>query len=255
MRRVFRFGQRLHGSDVPSVPSQYRSGPDSPSGRLAAVTLRPASGELWLSLRAGGLPGRGQTRTVPLGASQPSAPSPDALTLSGGMRVRGHDGIVGKLEGIRVDTSAGVALELLVHVRGNILAEMESNSSPLAPLLEVANQDVLLSPTWAVSVTRQPGPGLFGTEENVLLIDASPEQIASATVLRPDADLAGNIISILGENPALEPYVGGITVDVHDGNVTVRGAVPSPRHRASAEQDIWHVPGVLAVRNELAVRG
>jgi len=26
--------------------------------------------------------------------------------------------------------------------------------------------------------------------------------------------------------------------------------LPTPRHRASAEQDIWHLPGVIAVRNE-----
>jgi osmotically-inducible protein OsmY len=42
---------------------------------------------------------------------------------------------------------------------------------------------------------------------------------------------------------------------VRDGKATLLGAVPSPRHKATAEQDAWHVPGVFAVSNELIVQG
>jgi len=38
---------------------------------------------------------------------------------------------------------------------------------------------------------------------------------------------------------------------VHDGIVRLRGEVPTARHKASIEQDVWHVPGVNGVRNEL----
>ncbi|MDE3231196.1 MAG: BON domain-containing protein, partial [Chloroflexota bacterium] len=37
--------------------------------------------------------------------------------------------------------------------------------------------------------------------------------------------------------------------------VTLLGTLPSPRHRASAEQDVWHLAGVLAVRNEITIGG
>jgi len=32
------------------------------------------------------------------------------------------------------------------------------------------------------------------------------------------------------------------------------GTLPSPRQRATAEQDAWHVDGILSVRNEIRVR-
>ena len=44
-------------------------------------------------------------------------------------------------------------------------------------------------------------------------------------------------------------------VVVRDGEATLLGTVPSARHKATAEQDAWHVPGVFAVNNDLIVQG
>ena len=83
-----------------------------------------------------------------------------------------------------------------------------------------------------------------------LRLDATVEQVASAGLLRTDGQLTAAVWQILSENPALAPSLGRLRVQVRDGEVTLLGALPSPRHRASAEQDIWHLPGVIAVRNE-----
>ena len=59
---------------------------------------------------------------------------------------------------------------------------------------------------------------------------------------------------VLEVNPALVPYTGRLRVDVRDGDVALRGTLPSVRHRAAAEQDVWHVLGVFSVRNDIVVQ-
>lgn len=253
LRRVFRFNQKIVGADLPCVPARYRTGPDSPSGRLTGVHLRPATGDLWLTLRSGGMPGNGRSRVVAVNPTQPESPTPDALPLKDGMRVRCAEVAIGKLEGLAIEVRSGVAGDLLVHVRNNILGELQTNSSPMSLLLPLAGRSILLSPAWVHAIAHQPGALGFG-DEPLLDLHAEIEQVASATVLRPDADLASNVNSILGENPALAPLLTHISVQVQDGTVQLQGTVPSARHRASAEQEVWHVPGVLAVRNGLSVR-
>lgn len=255
MRRVFRFGQKIHGDDLICVPPRYREGPGEPSGRLDEVRLRPQTSEVWLRLRQGEAPFRRTIRTVPLNATQPPAPTPESLSLHGGLSVYCHDGAVGKLEGLAIDAREGVAIDLLVHIRGNVLADVELTSDPMNALVPLSGQRALLAPAWAISTTQRTSRNPLQSSEEVLLLDVSVEQIASATVLRPDGDLAGDIWLILNGNPALAPSTGHMQVLVHDGDVTLRGVVPSPRHRASAEQDVWHIAGVLAVHNELTIGG
>jgi osmotically-inducible protein OsmY len=112
---------------------------------------------------------------------------------------------------------------------------------------------VLISPSWATGVKPEPGTVPFRGEVLTLHVDASPEQIASGTALRPDKAVAADIVNILAANPALAPFAGRIRVQVHDGTVRLLGSLPTARHRASAEQDIWHVPGVFALENDVAV--
>lgn len=256
MRRVLRFGQKITGDDVPTVPARYR-GLEGPAGRLVSAKLRPATGEAWLRIRPNDMrrPWSRVTRMIPLNETQSPTPTLDALELRDGTRVVCHDGYIGRLEGIATLASTGLASDLLVHIRGDILAVVQLPTSPMMNLLNVAGQRLLLPPSWAVSVKEEESSMPFGGSTYVLHIDASAEQIAVCQQLRPDGDVAGDIWKIFEANPALAPYLGDMRIHVRDGDVTLLGAVPSPRHRASAEQDAWHVPGVFSLRNELVVTG
>lgn len=253
IRRVLRFGHKVKGGDTPSVPERYR-GVEGPSGKLIGVRIRPSTGETWLRLRTSELtrPWSRTLRTIPLNSSQSPTPSLDALELRGGMRVYCHEGYVGKLEGVASDATAGVVTDLLVHIRGDVLAAIDSPTSPLANLLDVAGQRLLLPPAWATSTKHEESDVPFGGGL-LLQLDATAEQIRFAVRLRPDGDVGAEIARILDENPAVSPYTGRVQIEVHDGDVTLRGSLPSARHRASAEQDVWHVPGVFALHNLIAI--
>ncbi|MBF6589947.1 MAG: BON domain-containing protein [Ktedonobacterales bacterium] len=253
-RRIFRFGQKLTGEQVPTVPARFRSGPGTPSGRLLAIRLRPTTGDGWLRLRSSKMPGRRLIRTIPLSETQPPAPTPDSLELRGGASVRCHDGYIGRLHGVTYDARSGSVLDLLVRVRGNVLADVSNSRDPLAALLAVSGQEVLLAPAWAISTTHMPGPLPFLPDTIVLLLQASAEQVASAAVVRGDGQLVHDIWRNWNENPAIAPYAGRLDVSAHDGTVTLRGFLPSPRQRATAELDAWHVPGILAIQNQIEVR-
>lgn len=252
-RQIFRFGQKLSGENVPSVPARYRGGPGGPTGRVVAALLRPSSGEIWLRIRSSDAPWQRQVRTIPLNTDQPPTPTPESVELRGGVRVNCHDGYVGRLEGFALDTHAGIVQYIVVRIRSNVLADVENPSDPLFKLVEVGGQQLMLSPSWIVSATHESSGFPFGSGSARLMLAASAEQVASGIWLRTDGELTAAIWSILNENPAIAPYAGQLRVLVHDGDVTLRGSLPSPRHRASAEQDVWHVPGVLAVHNEVAL--
>lgn len=241
---------------MPSVPQRYR-GLSGPSGKLVSARLRPASGEVWLRLRPAGLDQlrKRVLRTVPLNSTQPPAPAPDALELRGGMHVTCHDGLVGRLEGVTIDTRQGTVIELLVRIRSDVAAVIPNPLAPLARLLAVSGQQLLLPPAWANSTKEDPSHMPLRPAELTLHLDASAEQVASGARLRRDGDIAADIWNMLDANPAIAPYTGSITVNVNDGEAVISGSVPTARHRASAEQDIWHIPGVFALRNDLRVQG
>ena len=254
-RRILRFGQRVVGRDIFGPEMRRRLGGDGPSGRLMGARLRPTTGEVWLRLRPNDMRNRWSRliRTVALNAGQSPAPTPDTVELHGGMRIRCHEGYIGKLEGFAVDGSSGLARDLLVRVRSDVLSDVENSTSPLFKLIDVRGQRVLLSPAWAVSTTRSPSSVPFRGAGYILLLDASAEQIASASVVRSDGELSENVWAMVENNPALAPYAARLRVVVRDGEVTLLGTLPSIRHRASAEQDIWHVAGVFAVHNEVTI--
>lgn len=254
VRRVLRFGGKIRGDDVLSVPARYR-GVNGPSGKLRDVRLRPRTSEGWIRLRAAtGLLGlKHEGRVFPLSDRQPPTPTPDAFTLRGGMRVVCHDGEVGDVRGIAIDSDTGAVIDLLIHVRGDVVASVEYITSPMAPLLRVAGRELLVPPAW-VSAVKADADRLFG-DDQTLHLDASAEQIAACAQLRTDNEVTGDILKILDANPAIAPHIARLRVSVHDGGVVVRGTLPSPRHRASAEQDIWHVPGVFALYDEIQIAG
>ncbi|MGZ3664775.1 MAG: BON domain-containing protein [Ktedonobacterales bacterium] len=254
-RHVLRFGQKLVEDDVPTVPARYR-GIDTPLGKLVGGRVRAASGEIWLRLRPNELRrrmNRGML-TVPLNGTQSPAPTPDALELRSDMRVYCHDGYVGRLEGIVIDPSVGVAIELILRIRGNVMAGVRTATSPMASLIGLNGQQVLVPPSWIHSTKIEPSDVPFRGPSVALHLDASAEQVASGTRLRTDAEIASDVWTILVANPAVGPYAGDLQVAVQDGNVTLQGQLPSPRHRASAEQDIWHVPGVFGLRDDVRIQ-
>lgn len=253
VRRILRFGQPVDGEAIQSIPPRYRGDADGSIGKLRSALLRPAARQAWLRLSQRSFFSRrkGKGVVIALSAAQPADPPDDAIELRGGAGVHCHDGYVGRLDGLAVDARTGGVLDLLVRVRGDVLTEVDSFSSPFRALEPLAGQEILVSPTWIVPATAEKA-GAEG-DRAALHLDATLEQIASATVVRGDGDLASDIWRILEDNPAITPHLAEMDIAVHDGDVTLRGAVPTPRHRASAEQDVWHVPGVFAVRNELEV--
>jgi hypothetical protein len=258
VRRVLRLGAKLGNEDMPSVASRYR-GVGGPSGKLVGVRLLPTTGEVWLRLdrrRPGSrAPWKHEVWTLALNGGQAPTPTPDAIELVRDMRVSCHDGYIGRLKGLTIDSEAGLAMELMVQVRNDVLAEVDLPTSPLAPLLPSTGKLLLLAPRMATKTERTPSALPFGGPELALHLDASVEQIASASVLRRDEDIAADILAMLNANRAFDPYTPNLRVSVSDGEVALAGRVPDARLRASIEQDVWHVQGVFAVHNELRVNG
>ena len=254
LRRVLRFGGRVRPGDLPTVPARYRGGLGGPDGVLAALRMRARTGEVWCRLRAARPLSRGG-RMVPLNASQPPTPTPDALDLRARMRVDCQGGEVGRLEGLVVDLRSGLATGLLVRVRGDVDTDVSRPTDPLAPLFAVTNRRVLVNPAWATKVDKIAGPLPFMPSRPRLLLDASAAQVAHSLELRSDAALMASVWEILAANPAIAPFLADVRIVVHDGTVTLLGSLPSSRHKLSAEQDVWHVPGVLAVQNEMSAAG
>jgi hypothetical protein len=246
-RRVLRLGGRVRPDDLPTIPSRYLSGLGGPAGTLTEVRLRARTGEIWCRVRSH--PWSRAIRTIPLNGDQSLAPTPDALELRRGMRVECPGGRVGQVNGVAVNLRTGLATELLIRVRGDVDAEVGRPSDPLAPLLAVHGQSLLVNPAWAARIERVPR--LIGSRAQLLLA-ATPAQIAHSLVVRGDAELIAQIWNILGANPAISPHLRHLSLTARDGDVTLLGSLPSPRHRLAAEQDIWHVPGVLSLRDEVS---
>jgi osmotically-inducible protein OsmY len=86
-----------------------------------------------------------------------------------------------------------------------------------------------------------------------LMLSVFPAQMARSVEFLDDLQVRERLWAILGENPALQPYLSWLRIDVQDGVVYLRGRLPQGRLRNSAKQDIWHVPGVVAIEDTLHV--
>lgn len=252
-RRVMRLGARVNLGDLPTVPPRYRGAMGGPSGVLVSARLRARTGELWCRLGRP-RPWARDLRTVPINTTQPPAPTPDALDLHRHLRVDCQAGRVGRLEGVVVDARTGLATELLIQVRSDVGADIEGPTDPLGPLLRVQGLRLLVPPTWATKAEQAAGRLPFMPAQARIVLAATAVQVAHGLILRDDASLTADVWAILAANPAIEPALSHVRVEVRDGLVTLLGSVPSNRHRLSAEQDVWHVPGVLGVRDELSIR-
>ena len=249
---LLRLGAGAHLDEIPSLPERFRQRVTLLQGKLGSVFLMPETGDIWCRLSSG-LSGqiwppaikRVDARTFPTNARQMPTPAPDAIELFPQMFVECRDGYVGKLEGVVLDLATGTANALLVHIRRDLADIVVSPEDPLAELVEVQGQRLLIAPDWAKAPeTLRHALGV----QHHLKINATAPQVASGLHLRDDGDLQQDVYTILAQNPALATYLSDLRVTVQDGAVLVSGASLSPRLRASLEQDIWHVPGVLAVR-------
>lgn len=252
---VLRLGAKVNLESLPSLPSHFRARVSHLSGTLGVVFMCPSTGEAWCRLNSGYA---GQiyppsikhieARTFPLNYRQIVTPTPDAIDLHPHMFVECRDGYVGKLAGVVSDAGTGIVTSLLTRVRTGLAAAIAGPSDPLAPLMEVAGQEVMISPAWAK--TPETVNHLLGAGHH-LRIDATASQVAHSLVLRDDGQLLQDVYAILGKSHAVANYLNDFQVSVHDGEVTISGVALSPRLRAAVESDIWHVPGVLFIRNNL----
>ena len=252
---VLRLGAQIRLGTIASLPERYRARLSQLNGRLGMFFLMSATNEGWprLSSSRGGQiwpPSiiKVEARTFPLNDSQPSTPPPDAIGLQPHMLVECKNGYVGKLEGVVVDANSGLTTALLLRVRSDVGTSLSGYGDPLAVLLPQAGRLLMLSPDWAHS-PQQVNHALGASHH--LQLEATFAQVASGLVLRDDGELTQDVWDILGKSPSIAPYFGSIKVTVQDGTVTLAGPALSPRLRASVEQDIWHIPGVLNVRNQL----
>jgi hypothetical protein len=248
---VLRFGQRMTRADLPFALQAGGSGVEGAIGTLIGAQLTKDASDIWLRLGVGGFLRPTKYQTIHVHGNGPDDAPSDGFLLHDDLRARCHEGYVGKVEGLALDLRAGDALGVLLRVRSDALAAITRASDPYYHLLPLAGQRILVPPAWMRSVSRTRAALPFLPDEETLQLDASIEQVASATVVRADADLEVDIIHILEENPAAAPLLARISVHVHDGVVRLRGVAPTPRHIASIEQDVWHVPGVNGVRNEM----
>jgi hypothetical protein len=253
-RRVVRLGARVDLSDIETIPPRHRPSMGGPRGVLVSARLRSRTAEVWCRLRDA-RPFARAVRTIPLDAAQPPTPTPDALDLRHGARVDCDGGVVGHLESLVIATRTGRVTELVVRVRSDVEADVSRPNDPLAPLVSVAGLRMLVPPTWATRAEAAKAALPFMPAAHRLQLQASASQIAHGVALRSDAALEADVWRILALNPAVEPSLGRLRVVVREGVVTLLGALPTGRHRLSAEQDVWHVPGVLDVHNEITAGG
>jgi hypothetical protein len=190
---------------------------------------------------------------VPLAAGAPIEPAKTA----GGVELRAKMAVfcsdehregaryrVGHLEGLTISARTGLANGLVVRVRAHPEAEVTRPTDPLAPLVAVAGRRLVASPAW---VMASKGEGL--------VLSVFPAQVASSVEFLDDWQVRERIWAILNENPALQPYVSWLRLEVKDGVAYLSGRLPLARLRNSAKQDIWHVPGVVGIEDTLRVEG
>jgi hypothetical protein len=254
-KMVLRLGATIDLDAVPSMPDRYRQPVALLRGKLGSVFVLPETGEVWCRLNGGVThqvwpPSlkRRDARTFPMNARQAPTPPPDAVELHPRMRVDCMDGPVGRLEGVVLGVATGIAEALLVRVRTGMENDVTSPQDPLAPLVAEQGQALMLPPEWAKAAeTINHAVGAI----HALRLEATGAQVASGLHLRPDDALTQDVYAMMGKSPALAPFLSDMRVQVDDGVVRLTGPALSPRLRASLEQDIWHIPGVLAVRSDL----
>jgi len=75
-----------------------------------------------------------------------------------------------------------------------------------------------------------------------------------STGVPTDEEIEEMVYDAIDADPLI-PYDADINVEVSAGEVTLSGTVPNKRIKHAAGDDVWWVPGVTDVHNELEVSG
>ncbi len=209
VRCILRFGQQVRGDTIASIPRHPALGPGGYTGRLLSASILPIAHEAWLRLSSrGALPWKQRVRIIALSDRQPEQPPDDAIELRGGLRARCHGGYVGRIEGLSVDANTGRVHDVLLRVRNDVLAEVDTAASPFNALLAVAGQVVQFPPDWISTLGKEKELGGLAGSEPILQLNASPEQIASGMLIRDDGALTAAIWRIWEDDPTIAPMSG-----------------------------------------------
>ncbi|HEY7125547.1 MAG TPA: BON domain-containing protein [Ktedonobacterales bacterium] len=246
-------GKLLDSERIPAIPPNYRERVGN-NAEIEHLWLWPQTAQMTLGLKVRtGLFSR-HAEMVPLSAGAPLSPKTagGAVELLAKMPVFCSDEHqqkkryrVGHLEGMTVAARTGLANGLVVRVRSHPEEEVQHPSDPLGHLISVAGRRLVLPPNWALA---ESGPA-------ALALSGFPAQVASGSEYVDDLQVSQRLWAILNENPALQPFLGKLKVVVQDGVVYLGGQLPQSRLRNSAKQDIWHVPGVVAIEDTLRIEG
>ncbi len=245
-------GKVLDSERISAIPASYRERVGS-NAEIEHVWLWPQTAQVTLGLKIRtGLFSR-REELVPLSAGALLSPkTAGAVELREKMAVFCSDEHerkkryrVGQLEGMTVAARTGLANGLVVRVRSHPEEDVQRPSDPLAQLISVAGRRVVLPPNWVLAESGQAS----------LVLSGFPAQVASSVEYLDDIQVRERLWAILNENPALQPYLGKLKVEVQDGVVYLSGQLPMARLRNSAKQDIWHVPGVVAIEDTLHIEG
>ncbi|HEX6779464.1 MAG TPA: BON domain-containing protein [Ktedonobacterales bacterium] len=249
-RILLQLGKPFNGERVAGIPAAYRNKAEGVKGQVKRLWLSPQSGQVTMSLSIRkSLLGKSD-EILPLSAGAAASPSAlqSAIELQARMPVFCTDEHqqaryrVGQFEGLTVAARTGLANGLVVQVRAHPEADITRPTDPQAALVSVAGRRLVLSPAWVKTA-----------KQGELLLSVFPAQVASGVEYLDDLQVRERIWAILGENPALQPYLASLRIDVHDGVVYLGGRLPMLRLRNSAKQDIWHVPGVVAIEDTLRI--
>lgn len=249
--RIFlQLGKPFNSERVASIPAAYRNKVEGGKGQIKRLWLSPQSGQVTISLSIRtSLLGKSD-ELLPLSAGAAASPSAlqSAIELHPRMPVFCTDEHqqaryrVGHFEGLTVAARTGLANGLVVQVRAHPEADVTRPTDPQAALVSVAGRRLVLSPAWVKAV-----------KQGEIFLSAFPAQVASGVEYLDDLQVRERLWAMLGENPALQPYLSSLKIDVRDGVVYLGGRLPMLRLRNSARQDIWHVPGVVAIEDTLRI--
>lgn len=273
-RVLLQLGKPFDPERVPGMPAANRERIVGAGSEITHLWLWPQTAQVRMGLKVRkNLFGK-KHEVVPLSAGMALSPTmtEGAVELHAKMPVlcidehqAGTHYRVGQFEGLTIAARTGLANGVIVRVRAHPESEAarsadplgpfptlrpgqdvfgSSSAAPLAPLVAVAGRRIMASPAWALSDKREG-----------LLLSVFPAQLASSVEFLDDLQVRGRLWAILGENPALQPYLSWLRIDVQDGVVYLGGRLPQARLRNSARQDIWHVPGVVAIEDTLRIEG
>lgn len=168
--------------------------------------------------------------------------------LAAGYAAETVRGVVGVFNDIEVEP----APRLDSHIRGDVIAALTDDPVTDVVDIEVSVKDGVVTLSGAVdsaverSVAEQLAQGVAG------VVDVRNLLARAELVDRPDAAIVEDIQNRLRVDAAIAS--GLITVSIDDGEVTLAGGVRSAAERRRVEEQVWTVPGVRAVENNIDVQ-